>query len=164
MEDRPRLVRQPHAHNLVYLSILIRSLHRGLTFGPVFATVLVVFLRATLPREKRGSFIALVFTMSLVVMLLLKLFMRDDTWSVLDLLALCVSFCGIAAHIVTSGPRGRNTVDGDPSCVPSRYSRVNVATNHAAQPSQALQVDEEADDGGFIIGDDSTLGDTESRI
>ncbi|KAI7780702.1 hypothetical protein LA080_015599 [Diaporthe eres] len=86
----------------------------GLTFGPVFAVVLVVLLRAGVPRQKRMAFIALVFAMSLAVMLLLNNILRDETWSVLDMLALSISFCGVTAYIVTSEPRGRIVRGEDP--------------------------------------------------
>jgi hypothetical protein len=111
--------------------------------------LLIVILRTILPKEKRVSFIALVFAMSLVVMLLLKLFMRDDTWSVLDLLALCVSFCGVAAFIITSGPRGKNTGDGDRDVEAGRsqYPQANPTPNQSApgQPPPSTSVHDEAD-------------------
>ena len=95
------------------------------------------------------SFIALVFAMSLVVMLLLKLFMRDDTWSVLDLLALCVSFCGVAAFIIISGPRGKNTGDGDRDVEAGRsqYPQANPTPNQSTpgQPPPSTSVHDEAD-------------------
>lgn len=136
-----------------------------------------MLLRALLPRGKRGAFIALVFTMSLVVMLLLKLFMRDYTWSVLDLLALCVSFCGVAAYIITSEPRGMNAVDGNFGLEGGRpqYPQANLTVNQPAQPSQVIQSEGNAEynsavvhssirsDDPFVIGDDSTLGEGEPR-
>lgn len=122
------------------------------------------------------AFIALVFAMSLVVMLLLKLFMRDDTWSVLDLLALCVSFCGVAAYIITSEPRGRNPADEDHGLEGGRprYPQANLAINQPDQPPQVPRPEDDPDDGSavqspirnddlFVIGDDSTLGDGNSR-
>lgn len=124
------------------------------------------------------AFIALVFAMSLVAMLLLKLFMRDDTWSVLDLFALCVSFCGVAAYIITNEPRDRNATDGDVGLEGGRPQdpQGNVTVNQPAQPPQAIQPEDGAGNGHaavhpstqsddpFIIGDDSTLGDGESRL
>lgn len=124
------------------------------------------------------AFIALVFAMSLVLMLLLKLFMRDDTWSVLDLLALCVSFCGVAAYIVTSEPRGRNAADEDLGLEGGRprWPQANLAINQPGQTPQLGRPEDDPDDGSaavqssipsddpFIIGDDSTLGDGQSRI
>lgn len=115
--------------------------------------------------------------MSLVAMLLLKLFMRDDTWSVLDLFALSVSFCGVAAYIITNEPRDRNTVGGDVGLEGGRpqYPQDNQTVNQPAQPAQATQPEDDAgddhaawqqsirSDDPFIIGDDSTLGDGESR-
>ena len=118
------------------------------------------------------AFIALVFAMSLVAMLLLKLFMRDDTWSVLDLFALCVSFCGVAAYIITNEPRDRNADVGLEGGRP-QYPQDNQAVNQPAQPPQATQPEDDAvddhavgqqsirSDDPFIIGDDSTLGDGE---
>ncbi|KAK2599873.1 hypothetical protein N8I77_011594 [Diaporthe amygdali] len=145
----------------------------GLTFGPVFAVVLVVLLRAILPSEKRVAFVTLVFTMSLVAMLLLKLFIRDDTWSVLDMLALCVSFCGVAAYIITTEPMGRNVAGEGLDLEGGRpqYPQANLAINPPSQPPRVPQPEGEADDdsavaqssirtdGPFVIGDDSTLGD-----
>lgn len=123
------------------------------------------------------SFVALVFAMSVVVMLLLKLFMRDDTWSVLDLLALCVSFCGVAAYIVTSEPRARHGVgDLDLEGGRPRHPRGNLAVNQPAQPPPTIQPDEDArddpttvqpstrTDSPFTIGDDSTLGDRDPGV
>lgn len=140
--------------------------------------MLIVLIRTTLPTEKRRKFITLVFTMSVMVMLTLKLFMRDDTWSVLDLLALCVSFCGVAAYIVTSEPRGRNSVReglGLEAGRPQHHHQVNLAAGQPAQPPRVLQPEGPTDensavvqppirsDGAFVIGDDdSTLGDGES--
>lgn len=140
----------------------------------------MVLLRAILPRWKRGAFIPLVFALSVVTMLLLKLFMRDDTWSVLDLFALSVSFCGVAAYIITNEPRDRNAVGGDVGLEGGRpqYPQGNLTVNQPAQPAQPPQVIQSEDDAGdghaavhpstqsddqFIIGDDSKLGDGESR-
>lgn len=115
--------------------------------------------------------------MSVVVVLLLKLFMMDDTWSVLDLLALCVSFCGVAAYIITSEPRGVNRIDGDLSLESGRpqYPQGSVAGNQPLQPTRVIHQDGAGDDlaavqsstqsdDPFIVGDDSTLGDGDSRI
>lgn len=120
------------------------------------------------------AFIALVFAMSLVAMLLLKLFMRDDTWSVLDLFALCVSFCGVAAYIITNEPRDGDADVGLEGGRP-QYLQDNQTGNQPDQPPQATQPEDGAgddhaagqlsirSDDPFIIGDDSTLGDGESR-
>lgn len=120
------------------------------------------------------AFIALVFAMSLVAMLLLKLFMRDDTWSVLDLFALCVSFCGVAAYIITNEPRDGDADVGLEGGRP-QYLQDNQTVNQPDQPPQATQPEDDAgddhaagqpsirSDDPFIIGDDSTLGDGESR-
>lgn len=132
-----------------------------------------------MPRQRRVAFIALVFSMSLVFTLILKLFMGDDTWSVLDLLAPCVSFCGIAAYIVTSGLRDRNLVGGDvglegapgrpqdPQGIltinqPGRPPRIIQSEHDVEDDHAAMQPSTRSDD-PFIIGDDSTLGDGESR-
>lgn len=55
-------------------------------------------------------FVSVVFATSLAVMLLLLHFMKDDTWNVLDLLALCVCFCAIATYITTNESRSKDTV------------------------------------------------------
>lgn len=118
----------------------------GLTFGPVFAVVLVVLLRAGVPRQKRMAFIALVFAMSLAVMLLLNNILRDETWSVLDMLALSISFCGVTAYIVTSEPRGRIVRGEDPGLEggDSQHLQPNVGVNQVANSPHIPQAELEA--------------------
>lgn len=125
---------------------LLTSIHRGLTFGPVFAVVLVVLLRAGVPRQKRMAFIALVFAMSLAVMLLLNNILRDETWSVLDMLALSISFCGVTAYIVTSEPRGRIVRGEDPGLEggDSQHLQPNVGVNQVANSPHIPQAELEA--------------------
>lgn len=81
---------------------------RSVSIGPVFAAVLVMLLRTKLPIEKREAFLILVFVISIVGMLILMLSMRVGTLSVLNLLALCVSWCAIASYMTVNGLRGRD--------------------------------------------------------
>lgn len=64
-----------------------------------------MLLRTKVPSEKREAFLILTFVVSVLGMLILTLFMRDEALSALDLLALCVSWCAIAAYITINGLR-----------------------------------------------------------
>lgn len=144
------------------MSSLLISFHRGLTFGPVFAVVLVVLLRAGVPRQKRMAFVALVFAMSVVVMLLLINVLREETWSVLDMLALSISFCGLTAYIVTGEPRGR-IVRGEDSGLEgggSQHQEPNVRVNQVTNPPHLPQA-ELAADGNSEIAQSSISSDSQ---
>lgn len=123
------------------------------------------------------AFVALVFAMSLAVMLLLNNVLMDETWSVLDMLALSISFCGVTAYIVTSEPRGRiaRAEDSGLEGGGSQHLQPSVTANQAANPPHVPQAELEAhgdsevaqssipSNGQLVIGDDSTLGNGESR-
>ena len=108
-------------------------------------------------------------------MLSFRHFMRDETWSVLDLLAVCVSFCALAAYITTSEPVDRNVVGAEPDLEGGRPqpSQANQMTNHNSRQPRGLQPEGEAhedsldvghsiqSDVTFVIDDDSMIGDTD---
>lgn len=145
--------------------------NRSVSFGPVFAAVLVVLLRTKLPIEKRRAFTTLVFAMCVVGMLILMLFMKDGTWSALDVLALCISWCAVAAYILVNGLRGEGFLGNLAPAIgvqmggdDTRFRRprsgpaVDAAldSHQRAEAGQAGPVSIQSDD-VFTIGGDSTL-------
>jgi hypothetical protein len=94
-------------------------------------------------------FVSVVFATSLAVMLLLLHFMSDDTWNVLDLLALCICFCATATYITTSESRGRDTVTGnrDEEEGGCQSLQDNPASIQPDQPPQVQGVPQPGGDG-----------------
>lgn len=107
----------------------------------------IMALRDQIPGDKQEKFILLVFGMSVVVMLVLKMFMLDDTWGVLDLVVLCVSFCGITACIICYEP-----MDGQ-MCP---YPEGRALEEGHLQPPQTGAESTQPTETSQVMGDDST--------
>lgn len=131
----------------------------------------IKILRDKLTVEKRDKFTGLVFAKWVVVTLLLILFMKEDTWGVLDLLAPFGPFCGLATFFILNGPVERGP--GVFHDLEGGQSQHTQATPQPTLTSHVIQVlpEDEADgilaeatpyirnDHPFSMGSDSPPGD-----
>lgn len=140
--------------------------HRSVSFGPVFALIFVMLLRAKLVKEKRKAFGILLSVVTTLGILILMLITREGSWGILELLSICVSWCAVVSYMIVdelriitasvAGYRDQIRLSQQPR-TGRRGSTEDVHSQLEA--GQAFV----QNDSVFTLGDDSTLDGRESR-
>lgn len=141
--------------------------HRSVSFGPVFALIFVMLLRAKLLREKRKAFGILLFGVTTIGILILMLTTREGSWGILDLLSICVSWCAVVSYmivdelrIITASVAGDRNRPGF-SQRPQNGRHESAEDEHSQLEAGQASVQ---NDSVFTLGDDSTLDGRASRV
>lgn len=139
---------------------------RSVSFGPVFALLLVMTLSVKLHREKREAFILLSFVVTTLGIIILILFEREKSWSALDMLSICVSWSAVVCYLIVDKLRVIT------ASVTGHSEQIGLSQRSRTGPHESeedglsrLEAGRASlqSDGVFTIGDASTLGDRGSR-